>query len=362
MKICHITTVHKQNDVRIFHKECTSLAKKFKTTLLVVNGKTETINNVSIKVVKVRYRSRISRFLKVSKALYEAALKEDAKIYHFHDPDFLPYAAKLKRNGKMVIYDVHEDLPRQILSKYWIPIIFRKLISRVIEKYENHIAKKLDFICTSTPFIRDRFLKINPETADINNFPIIENFRVTKELNFESLCYIGGITSLRGIKESIIASKLCKVKINIAGSYSPENYKSELKKLKEWDAVIEHGHVNSQEINKILSNSFAGMVTLKPIVNYIDSLPIKMFEYMAAGLPVISSDFPLWKTIVEKNDCGICVDPENPNEIAKAIEFILKNPEKAKKMGQNGRRIVEEKYNWTNEEFKLINIYKKLGC
>ena len=85
-----------------------------------------------------------------------------------------------------------------------------------------------------------------------------------------------------------------------------------------------------------------------------------MFEYMSAGLPVIASNFPKWKNIIDETNCGICVNPLDPNEIAKAIEFFLTNPEKAKEMGQNGRKLIEKKYNWSIEEKKLNAFYSSL--
>lgn len=95
-------------------------------------------------------------------------------------------------------------------------------------------------------------------------------------------------------------------------------------------------------------------------MNYLDSLPIKMFEYMSAGIPVVASNFPLWKEIIEKNRCGVCVDPLSPKDIAKAINFIVQNPQIAQKMGENGKRAILEKYNWQIEEQKLFNIYEGL--
>ena len=109
-----------------------------------------------------------------------------------------------------------------------------------------------------------------------------------------------------------------------------------------------------------MSCSKAGIVTFHPLPNHIDAQPNKMFEYMSAGLPIITSNFPLWKEIVEGNNCGICINPLEPKEIAQAIEYIITHPKEAEQMGQNGKKAVLEKYNWGVEEKKLFEIYKEL--
>jgi glycosyltransferase involved in cell wall biosynthesis len=134
--------------------------------------------------------------------------------------------------------------------------------------------------------------------------------------------------------------------------------KEEIGQYQEWKSVKFLGYLNREDVNKILSESKVGLVTLHPIPNYLESLPVKMFEYMSAGIPVVASDFPLWKEIIEGNKCGICVDPLNPKEIAKAVNYIIDNPKEAQKMGENGKKAVENKYNWKIEEKKLLNLYK----
>jgi hypothetical protein len=171
-KVCHITTVHPAKDVRIFHKECCSLAAAgYEVTLVVVNGEDEHLNGVQIKGIKAPFKGRIDRIRRAPYVALEAALQVNADIYHFHDPEFLRVALKLKKAGKKVVYDVHEDVPRQILAKYWIPKPLRKLISVLFEQFENSVTAKLDQIVTATPFIRERFMQVNRNTIDINNFP-----------------------------------------------------------------------------------------------------------------------------------------------------------------------------------------------
>ena len=120
------------------------------------------------------------------------------------------------------------------------------------------------------------------------------------------------------------------------------------------------GFVDRDRVRQVLSRSMAGLVTLHPIINYIDALPVKMFEYMSAGIPVIASDFPLWREIIQGDDCGLLLDPLNPAAIAHAIDYLVSHPEEAQRMGKNGRTAVETKYNWTMEEKKLLAFYDNI--
>jgi glycosyltransferase involved in cell wall biosynthesis len=135
--------------------------------------------------------------------------------------------------------------------------------------------------------------------------------------------------------------------------------RDELVEYKGWEKVDELGFLNRDAIKKLFSDSLVGLVTLLPTINYIESLPVKMFEYMSAGIAVIASNFPVFKKIVEDNQCGICVDPNIPNEISAAIDYLVTNSNEAYKMGENGKRAVEEKYQWALENKKLLDFYKE---
>lgn len=364
IKICHLTSAHADGDIRIFHKECVSLAEAGNDVHLVVpNSKSRTEKGVAIHSFSFTPGNRISRFISTTRKTYKLALEIDADVYHFHDPELLPYGLKLKRKGKQVIYDAHEDVPRQILGKHWIPGLIRPLISTLFEKYENYVAKRLSYIVVSTPTIRKRFEKINRNCTDICNYPILEENvdPAPWENRKNEICYIGGITQIRGVKELVESLKYNpETRLNLAGNYSPESFREELANTEGWKQVKEFGYVGRKEIVQILNQSKIGMVTLYPQKNYLDSLPIKLYEYMLSGIPVVASDFPLWKQIISDSDCGICIDPKNPKEIADAIAFLLENDQRAKEMGNNGRKAVLEKYNWSIEKEKLINIYHSL--
>jgi glycosyltransferase involved in cell wall biosynthesis len=365
IKVCHLTSVHRSHDVRILHKECASLARAgFDTYLLAVNASSEVVKNVKIIGIEAPRGGRIKRMTATASAVYHKALEIDADIYHFHDPELLTVGWRLRRKGKKVIYDAHEDLPRQLYTKPYIKEQLRGTVSWVMERVENFLASRMTGIVTATPVIRDRFLKINKSTIDINNFPdLVESNELPLwSARKAEICYIGGIFRQRGATELVDALEYCNVKLNLAGNYSPTNYRDELTARKGWSKVNEYGFVGRLQVQEILGRSIAGTVTLHPMQSYMDSLPVKMFEYMAAGIPVIASNFPLWRSIIRENNCGVCVDPLDPTAIAAAVNKLLDDPALAEQMGKNGRKAVEEIYNWEKEEMKLVSFYKRIAA
>ena len=363
MKICHLTSVHPRNDIRIFVKECDSLRKLYQVSLVVADG----LGNDDVKGVRVfdvgKPSGRRERMTKFGEKVFRKAIEIDADVYHFHDPELIPVGIKLKKSGKKVIYDVHEDLPRQLLTKPYLNKFVLKILSFIVEKYENYAVKKFDHIITATPRIRDRFKRFKKEVTDVNNFPIIEelNEDVNWSVRKNEICYIGGISRQRGIIEVVKALELTDTMLHLAGDFETEELRKEVESLQGWEKVRFYGFVDRNKIKEILSIVKAGLVVLHPFESYKYSLPIKLFEYMGRGVPVIASDFPLWREIVEETGTGVLVNPLSSESIAEGINKVLANDEVAKKMGKNGIIAVSEKYNWEVEEKKLFSIYKDLG-
>ncbi len=364
IKVCHFTSAHPQNDVRIFVKQCVSLAAfGFDTTLVAANCKSELVNGVKIVGVNVPKGSRLSRMTKTAKVVYLQALKVDADIYHFHDPELLRFALRLKRKGKIVIYDAHEDLPKQIQAKHWINPLVRPLLAKGIELFENYVSKRISCVVTATPAIRERFKKLNSCCVDINNYPLEGELARETEWSGKQneVCYIGGISEIRGCIPMVEAMEYAgNVKMHLLGKYSPDSFREILTKISCWDKINELGFVDRNTTAEIMARSKAGIVTFLPVPNHVDAQPNKMFEYMSAGIPVIGSNFPLWKEIIEGNHCGLCVNPENAEEIADAINYIMEHDSEAAQMGENGKQAVKNKYNWKVEEKKLVELYNNL--
>ena len=365
-KICHITSVHQRFDTRIFLKQCTSLSKNYEVHFVVADGKgDEQIQEIFIHDVG-KPENRIKRMFNTTKLIQEKAISLSPEIVHIHDPELLLTTKAFQKQKIKVIFDAHEDFPKQLTSKPYLSSFVSQPLSVIMEIYEKFKFKKLDFLIAATPKIKEKLIKINPNTEVVNNYPILKELH-TDDVNWDAkknnICYIGGITKIRGILEVVEALNYCereKPFLDLVGEFSEAETKKNAKSLDGYKYIIEHGFLNRQEVKSILSKARAGIVTFLPVPNHIEAQPNKMFEYMSASVPVIGSNFPLWREIIEGNKCGICVNPEDPKAIANAINYIFNNPTEAKRMGENGRKAIEQKYNWEIEEQKLIQLYNSI--
>ncbi len=364
-RVCHITSAHPRYDIRIFVKECVTLANAGHSVSLIVadDMPDEIKSGVSIYSVG-KPTTRQDRMRHTPNKIYNKILELKPEFVHFHDPELLIMCHKLTKHGIKVIYDVHEDLPKQVMSKHWIPKFIRPIVSRLVESIEKYCSKKFFGIITATPIIAKRFSKYNPNTITVCNYPILSELnQVSVDWNSRdnSLCYIGSISKTRGIIPIVESLATSNLKLELAGPFSGDVTLEKLMELQGHEKVDYLGIINRHEIVKLLSRVKIGLVTLLPTPSYIESLPIKMFEYMVSGIPVIASDFPLWREIIDKYQCGILVNPEDSGEIAEACVKLLNNADEANAMGQRGREAVLGEFNWEKESGKLVAMYGAVG-
>jgi glycosyltransferase involved in cell wall biosynthesis len=376
-KVCLLSTVHPPFDTRIFHKQAKTLAQAgYEVVLIAQHDRDEMVDGVKI-VALPKPRNRFARIFGLTWRAFHLALRERAEVYHFHDPELLPIGVLLRIFTRAkVIYDVHENVPKQILNKFWLPPWSRKPLALAYKLVERFCLPFIDVIVIAEDSYIENYRGRNNVVA-IRNYPIIaplthgsRNMAWAEPRSGFRLVYVGGVSKLRGALELIEAMKILTTKgykdltLSIIGPVTPTQFGEEITLLlRQYDLearVQIPGPIPHEEVFDVLVRSHIGLAVLHPDPNYVDSLPTKIFEYMAAGLPVVVSNFPLWKEIVEGNRCGITVDPLDPKAIAQAIEYLLTHPEEARQMGENGRRAVEEKYNWEKEAEKLLALYKEL--
>lgn len=357
--ICHVTSVHPWNDGRIFRKECTSLAKQYEVYLIAPNVDDNTVNNVHIKGV-VLSLSRLSRLFQLRRVLKK--MKEiNADIYHFHDPELISLGLKMKKRCKIIIYDSHEDTPLDISMKPYLPKWFRTVLSKFYAVYERMILKKYDALVTVTPTIVERLKSINKNITQITNYPLYQDLSAGRSFE-KNICFAGGV-SASWMHGNIIDS-LSDTNVNylMAGPAS-DNYIKELSQKSNWGKVNYYGIIDHSKVIELYHHSLAGMA-LYDYNGYLGTEGslgnTKLFEIMQAGVPVIATDFRLWRNIVKKYDCGICVNPRNVDEIRNAIKYLEENPEQVKKMGDNGILAFKEEFNWNTQEALLFDFYSNL--
>lgn len=368
-KVCHVSSAHKGLDVRIFLKECKSLARAGYETHLIIGASKEDVERAvesDVKLHPLDYipeSRRVSRMVFQTNRCYRTAAMLEADLYHLHDPELIPYGLLLAFSGRHVVFDAHEDLPASIFSKEWVPLFTRKMVAAACRLLLAFSSRFFSAMVAATPAIAKSFAGAGSNVAVVNNYPLSGEFCPAQgpvSLVRNNVCYVGGIDAIRGIIQVVQALPGLGVTLQLAGPFASERLERNVSSLPGWNRVEYHGTVSRQNVSRILETSFAGIVTYLPQPNAIDSQPNKLFEYMSAGIPVIASHFPLWREIVEGAQCGICVDPTKPDEIAAAIKYLHDHPEEVARMGSNGRLAVETKYSWDHEENKLLSLYNAI--
>lgn len=368
--VIQLSTVHPPFDTRIFVKECSSLSEAgYDVHLIAQHDKDEKINEVTIHSLPIA-ESKIQRLTKVIPSAWRKVKAfPKGTIIHFHDSELILVCLFLKMFGYRIVYDIHEHTPKDFLSKDWLPFVLRWPLSKMVNFLEYLAGIFFDGIVTVVPPVTNRFKKRN--VVEISNYPKLDNtfsehfIRKSKHHSDENTAiYIGSITEIRGITVMLDAINLVNTgyhaKLRLGGKFRDEDLESKLRESKKWERVQELGWLSIDEIWEQLSDASVGLSVLQPTPAHLVLESVKIFEYMAAGIPVIASDFPLFRNIIEKESCGVLVDPTSPQKISEALEWLFNNKDEARQMGLNGRAAIEAKYNWEIEKNELLAFYSKL--
>jgi len=363
-RICILTCVHAPFDPRIFHKEARSLAEAgYEVTVVVPHAQDDQVDGVRVRAVP-QPTSRIERMLITSWKVLRAGLSEGADVYHFHDPELLIAGLLLKILGHKVIYDVHEDLPKTFSNKHYIPRLCQGWMAWASNLIEKAIARRLDAVVPATEDIAKNFARCR-RVAIVKNYPGSSGLSQAPEVEHRNgtfrCSYVGALSEARGVSKIVEAlselEDVENIELVLCGIFSPSAYEKEVRGLPGFARTQYRGWLDPISVPSFLSTVDVGLVCIQPEDQYFTSLPTKLFEYMLAGLPVIASNFPLWREIVERKQCGLCVDPREPREIAEAIRYLHAHPEVRAEMGKNGRKAALSEFSWESQSKVLIDLY-----
>ena len=366
--LCHITTVHRIKDSRILYKQCVSLVKNNNIVYLIGSyEKDVSLNGVNIVALPFQ-KNRWKRMTKNTFFTLMKALRIKASVYHIHDPELIFCGFFLKLMGYSVIYDIHELVGEDLLTKNWIkPYFLRKVIEKLYKTIEFLVVKFYDAIILAEEGYAPYFKKYKSYQNKIHlvrNFPLPlqEKFCIDKKNppdHRKKFIYIGGLGAQRGIKEIIQAISFVEnAELWLLGSWESNACFEECKALPGWEKTCYFGECSPQEVSNYLSKADFGVCILKNEKNFSTSTPVKSFEYMLFGLPMIMSDFPLWRRYYE--NCALFVNPSDIKKIGKYMNKLLKNNNLARSMREECLQKVEN-FSWVHEEKKLLEVYKKLN-
>jgi glycosyltransferase involved in cell wall biosynthesis len=366
MRICHLTSVHRADDTRIARKEAAALAAAgHEVHLVAPHAGAFSIPGVELHPVPVP-ADRRERLRRTRREVIAAGAALQADVYHFHDIELLSSALRLQERGARVIYDVHEDVVKDLLHKRWVPLPLRLPLAGYAWALQRWSRGRFDAIVTATPAIARRFPA--ERTTVVQNFPWRNELRAPAGAAYgtrpPTVVYIGGLQPMRGIPEMVEGvgrARSAGVRLILGGEFSDAGLATRARALPGWERADHRGWLGRDAVATALGEARAGLVVFQPAPNHIEAQPNKLFEYMSAGLPVIASHFPLWREIVDGVGCGLCVDPTDPTAIAGAIDWVLTHPDEAEAMGRRGREAVETRFNWEAESQKLLGLYRRLG-
>jgi glycosyltransferase involved in cell wall biosynthesis len=362
IRVVHVSSVHQAGDPRIFEKQCTSLRRAGYDVRLVATGQVPAHAELPV----IAYRRSDHRVVRMTAGVARAVVRAVAmrpKVVHLHDPELIPAVPFLRLLGIKVVFDSHEHIVASMPSKAYLRAGVRKVVQRFSALLVAMVDRTASAVVVATPAIATEFH--NPRTVVVQNFPVLDQWldigdriRATNQL-----VYVGGITEGRGAFGMLDAIERLGeshgARLALAGPVAPELL-SRMQQHPGWRHADYVGVLDRAQVADLLARSTIGVVLLLPEPNYLRSQPTKMFEYMAAGLPVLASDYPLWRELVLPAGTGAVADPLDVGSVVREAAHLLEHPEERAAMGRRGRELVETTRNWRVEAEHLVELYDEL--
>ncbi len=371
VRVCVLTSVHPPLDTRVFHRQAKSMAAAGFDVLLVAAGApNHPVDGVRFAGLPQTGR-RLFRPLRWPVVVYRA-IRARADVYHFHDPELLPFGLLLRLvTRKAVVYDSHEYLREDILGKHWIPARLRKPVAFLADRVEKWTARRLSAVVTVTEEMQSRFLPYQRRTITVKNLPPLPDLPEPLPERRPIVAYAGLINVERGLDILYETARLVRARVPVAefhilGTVEWDGLPAadKARRPADWEAMGVRflGTRPQPEVAAFLAGASVGWLPRSPhVANNLLAWPNKLVEYMVVSLPIVASDLPLQARVVEEARCGRVVEALSPRAHADAICELLQHPEVAAGLGENGRREAMARYTWEGEAQKLKALYLELA-
>lgn len=365
-RVVHITTVHKPNDVRIFHKQCVSLARAGYDVHLLQRDHPGGEER-GVKIVPLRsHGSRLARMSVGVWQAFRAARRLKPDLVHFHDAELIWAGLLFKLSGTKVVYDVHEAVAKDLHDKAYLPRWAIGPLGAAVRLVETVAERSFDRLICATSAIRQQFG--SARAVLVRNTPILGELSAAEARPFRErprqIVYLGGLAAFNGVEQMVRAldhvGGEAPFRLVLGGGFGDPADEARIRALPGWRFVDYLGWVPRERIAEIFGQSRAGLVVYQPTPNVTASEPNKFFELLSAGLPLVASNFPVWRAFIDEVGCGTAVDPTDPVAIGRAIRFMLDHPDEAEAMGARGRDAVFGGYNWSVDAEVLLDQYRAL--
>lgn len=366
-KVVHLTSHHNVFDNRIFFRECCSLAAAgYDVTLVAQHDRDETRDGVRILGIP-KYKSRLERVTRTAWMVCRRGLSQKASLYHLHDPELIIWGLILRLYGHRVIFDVHEDFVQAVSSRSWIPERLQ-LATKIFCKLLVHITQLTMYIVIAERYYSRSF----PHACRVLNYPRIEGLTRHRDVRQKPamsavirMIYTGSITPGRGAHVHVkLLNQIEDAELLLLGACEANLEKKLRAMAADGRRLLMDPASDWVSHEKILSAYMeywtVGLALFPDHPHYREKELTKLFEYMAFGLPIVCSDFPVWRALVHETGCGICVPPTDIDAAAAAVNKIFSDPILYKRMGEAGRKAVMARFNWRTQEENLLVFYSEI--
>lgn len=364
MRVLHVTSVHRPFDTRIFVKQASSLALAgHETYLACYDPPAEPVHGVRFLSLGERPASRWRRFVSPQRRAIAIAREIRPDVTVLHDPELLPVAFLLERKGLRAVFDSHEDAPKDLLTRTYAPRPVLKAAATGYALAERLIARRISGVMGPSAEITDRFAGYGAKVLTLGNLPTQREFpHAVAQLDTApaAMVYVGGIVANRGIDEMMAVADRLGCELHLAGPWDA-GHRARAAGQPGYERIVYHGILDRAGVVDLMTRVRVGMCVLHPVPTFLTAPATKLFEYMAAGMPFVVSDFPIWRDLVDTHRCGICVDPLDPRAIAAAVERLLSDDALRSEMGANGRRAFENSFSWESDYIRYERFLKEIA-